>query len=157
VRFVVVAVIAFMAWPAHAHYIDASAVFADRCAERASKLDGLEAQQSFQEYCVITLTKEFLNSGPKRTKRLNDDRIGPIFLWMAPIPGDSSKHQFGTSMPQGGHPPHHSITSLAATSRIGGRSRPRAFAVLRLITSWKRVGCRTGRSAGLSPLRMRAA
>jgi DNA helicase HerA-like ATPase len=28
---------------------------------------------------------------------------------MAPIPGDSSKHQFGTSMPQGGHPPHHSI------------------------------------------------
>jgi hypothetical protein len=72
VRFVVVAVIAFMAWPAHAHYIDASAVFADRCAERASKLDGLEAQQSFQEYCVITLTKEFLNSGPKRTKRERD-------------------------------------------------------------------------------------
>src|SRR2546428_13583 len=30
---------------------------------------------------------------------------------MAPIPGDSSKSQFGTSMPQGGHPPHHSITS----------------------------------------------
>jgi hypothetical protein len=27
---------------------------------------------------------------------------------MAPVPGDSSKHQFGTSMPQGGHPPHHS-------------------------------------------------
>src|SRR5262249_24296267 len=32
---------------------------------------------------------------------------------MAPVPGDSSKHQFGTSMPQGGHPPHHSITWLA--------------------------------------------
>ena len=52
-RFVVVAVIAFMAWPAHAHYIDASAVFADRCAERASKLDGLEAQQSFQEAVAV--------------------------------------------------------------------------------------------------------
>src|SRR5262245_4944476 len=33
---------------------------------------------------------------------------------MAPVPGDSSKHQFGTSMPQGGHPPHHSIISSAA-------------------------------------------
>src|SRR5438876_6415787 len=32
---------------------------------------------------------------------------------MAPVPGDSSKHQFGTSIPQGGHPPHHSITSSA--------------------------------------------
>jgi hypothetical protein len=57
---------------------------------------------------------------------------------MAPVPGDSSKHQFGTSMPQGGHPPHHSITSSAATSRPGGTVRPSAFAVLRLIvvSSW---------------------
>src|SRR5215510_11568209 len=35
---------------------------------------------------------------------------------MAPVPGDSSKHQFGTQMPQGGHPPHHSITSSASAS-----------------------------------------
>src|SRR5262249_50290501 len=26
------------------------------------------------------------------------------------------KHQFGTSMPQGGHPPHHSITPSAVES-----------------------------------------
>jgi hypothetical protein len=38
---------------------------------------------------------------------------------MAPIPGDSSKHQFGTSMPQGGHPPHHSITSSARGQNRG--------------------------------------
>src|SRR6266568_531282 len=39
---------------------------------------------------------------------------------MAPIPGDSSKHQIGTSMPQGGHPPHHSITSSARPDRGSG-------------------------------------
>src|SRR5262249_36369246 len=54
---------------------------------------------------------------------------------MAPIPGDSSKHQFCTSMPQGGHPPHHSITSSARASKLSGTSRPRALAVLRLITA----------------------
>src|SRR5262249_3824794 len=48
---------------------------------------------------------------------------------MAPVPGDSSKHQFGTSMPQGGHPPHHSITSSASASSFGGISRLSAFAV----------------------------
>src|SRR5438128_8385674 len=74
--------------------------------------------------------------------------------WMAPVPGDSSKHQFGTSMPQGGHPPHHSITSSARASSVGGTSRPSALAVLRLITSSNVVGCSTGRSAGLAPLRI---
>jgi hypothetical protein len=38
---------------------------------------------------------------------------------MAPIAGDSSKHQFGTSMPQGGHPPHHSITSSVGRTAVG--------------------------------------
>src|SRR6266498_1399033 len=60
---------------------------------------------------------------------------------MAPIPGDSSKHQFGTSMPQGGHPPHHSITSSARASSVGGTSRPSARTVLRLIMSSNLVGC----------------
>src|SRR6516165_9832597 len=51
---------------------------------------------------------------------------------MAPVPGDSSKHQFGTSMPQGGHPPHHSITSSARARSVGGtngaeRARPAKF------------------------------
>src|SRR6266478_4272039 len=43
---------------------------------------------------------------------------------MAPVPGDSSNHQFGTSMPQGGHPPHHSITSSARAESPDGTSRP---------------------------------
>ena len=50
----------------------------------------------------------------------------------------------------------HSITSSARASRVGGMAIPTALAVLRLITSSNLVDCRTGRSAGLAPLRMRA-
>jgi len=48
----------------------------------------------------------------------------------------------------------HSITSLAWTSSAAGMSIPSAFAVLRLMTSSYLVGCSTGRSAGLAPLRI---
>src|SRR5262249_18752220 len=51
--------------------------------------------------------------------------------------------------------PPHSITSSASCCNCRGALRPRAFAVLRLITSSNLVGCSTGRSAGLSPLRIR--
>src|SRR5262245_61830069 len=50
----------------------------------------------------------------------------------------------------------HSMTSSARASRVGGTSRPRALAVLRLITSSYLVGCCTGRSAGFSPFRIRS-
>src|SRR6266487_6943167 len=50
----------------------------------------------------------------------------------------------------------HSITSSARASRLSGTVRPRALAVLRLITSSYLVGACTGRSAGFSPLRMRS-
>ena len=50
---------------------------------------------------------------------------------------------------------HHSITSSARASRVGGTSRPSAFAVVRLTTSSNLVGCMTGRSAGFPPLRIR--
>jgi hypothetical protein len=53
--------------------------------------------------------------------------------------------------------PHlHSITSSARASRVGGTSRPSAFAVFRLTTSSYLVGAWTGRSAAFSPLRMRS-
>ena len=51
----------------------------------------------------------------------------------------------------------HSITSSARASSNGGTSRPSALAVFRLMTNSKRDDCTTGRSAGFSPLRMRAA
>src|SRR5262245_57885674 len=50
----------------------------------------------------------------------------------------------------------HSITSSASVSRLSEMLTPSALAVLRLITSSNLVGCRTGRSAGLAPLRMLA-
>src|SRR6516165_2783858 len=51
-------------------------------------------------------------------------------------------------------PPHHSITSSARASSVGGISRPSALAVFRLITSSNLAGCWTGRSAGFAPLRI---
>src|SRR6185312_11136163 len=49
-------------------------------------------------------------------------------------------------------PPPHSITSSARTSNVAGTSRPRVFAVRRLITSSTFVGTRTGNSFGFAPL-----
>jgi putative ABC transport system substrate-binding protein len=48
----------------------------------------------------------------------------------------------------------YSITSSARVSSECGTSRPSVFAVLRLITNSNLVGCSTGRSAGLAPLRI---
>src|SRR5262249_670705 len=53
-------------------------------------------------------------------------------------------------------PPAHSITSSARASTVGGTSRPTAVAVLRLMIRWNFVGTSTGRSAGLTPRRMRS-
>jgi hypothetical protein len=50
----------------------------------------------------------------------------------------------------------HSITSSALSRMAGGSSRPSTLAVLRLTVSSRRVGCSTGRSAGLAPLMMRS-
>ena len=52
---------------------------------------------------------------------------------------------------------HYSMTSSARARIDGGTVSPSAFTVLRLTTSSKVVGCRTGRSAGFSPLRIRPA
>src|SRR3981189_970989 len=49
----------------------------------------------------------------------------------------------------------YSITSSAATCRGSWTVRPSALAVLRFITSSNLVGCKTGKSAGFSPLRIR--
>ena len=52
-------------------------------------------------------------------------------------------------------PSHHSITSSARASSVGGISRPRALAVCMLMMSSNLVALITGKSAGLSPLRAR--
>src|SRR5262249_39020899 len=52
--------------------------------------------------------------------------------------------------------PLHSITSSARPSSGSGTVRPSASAVFALMTNSNLVGCTTGRSAGLSPLSIRA-
>jgi hypothetical protein len=53
--------------------------------------------------------------------------------------------------------PIYSTTSSATARTFAGKSRPSAFAVLRLITSSSLVARSTGRSAGFSPFRTRPA
>src|SRR4029453_7014993 len=45
------------------------------------------------------------------------------------------QHQFGTSMPQGGHPPHHSITSSARKEHYLGFASTRWMVATRLSNS----------------------
>ena len=51
-------------------------------------------------------------------------------------------------------PPDHSITSSARARSAAGTVMPSALAVFILMTSWKRVGCSIGKSAGWAPLRI---
>jgi hypothetical protein len=46
------------------------------------------------------------------------------------------------------------MTSVAWKRTAGGMVRPSAWAVFRLMTSSKVVGCSTGKSAGLAPFRI---
>src|SRR5262249_27185187 len=52
-------------------------------------------------------------------------------------------------------PPHHSITSSARASNVGGMVRPSILAACALMTNSNLLACTTGRSAGFVPLRMR--
>ena len=57
----------------------------------------------------------------------------------SPMDGSHSllirSQQFGTQMPQGGHPPHHSINSSACSRKASGIVRSIAFAVRMLTAS----------------------
>src|SRR5438270_8760305 len=79
-------------------------------------------------------------------RQVQSDRSNLAHGWL-PFAADSIRQQFGTQMPQGGHPPHHSITSSARASTSSEILTPSASAVLRLITSSDLVSCRTGISA----------
>src|SRR5262249_1096318 len=68
-----------------------------------------------------------------------------------PFAADSIRQQFGTQMPQGGHPPHHSITSSSRNRRVGEIVIPSALAVFRLTACSNFDGCSIGRSAGFAP------
>jgi len=50
--------------------------------------------------------------------------------------------------------PGYWITSVAWKRNVGGSVRPMAWAVFRLMTNSNCIGCSTGRSAGVAPLRI---
>src|SRR5262249_21136016 len=50
--------------------------------------------------------------------------------------------------------PGHSLTSSGRASKVGGISRPRAFAVVMFMMRSNLVGCSTGISAGFAPRRI---
>src|SRR5262249_1306654 len=83
-------------------------------------------------------------------RQVQSDRSNLAHGWL-PFAAVSIRQQFGTQMPQGGHPPHHSITSSARSRNDSGILRPSALAVVRLTMRSYLVGCSTGRSSGLVP------
>jgi hypothetical protein len=70
-------------------------------------------------------------------------------------PPARGEDQLAGMLPRLPHPAAvHSITSSARASSVSGIWRPSALAVLRLMTISNLVGCTTGNSAGLTPLRI---
>src|SRR5262249_44886243 len=87
-------------------------------------------------------------------RQVQSDRSNLAHGWL-PFAAVSIRQQFGTQMPQGGHPPHHSITSSARARRVAGTSRPSSLAVWMLMMNSNLAAWITGISAGFSPFRMR--
>jgi hypothetical protein len=83
--------------------------------------------------------KQSANSPAARQRRRPDARIGGGEVSSRYLPLRS-----------------HSITSSARASKVAGMSRPRAFAVFRLITVSNLLAACTGNSSGLAPLRIRS-
>jgi hypothetical protein len=67
--------------------------------------------------------------------------------------GPSSRGRLPTTAEAGSFP-HYLMSSSARASTEGGIVRPRTFAVFRLTINSNLVGCSTGRSPGLAPLRI---
>src|SRR5262249_41941303 len=115
-----------------------------------------EERQNLRTPKLLAQNRRSLRINPVHLKNMlrqvQSDRSNLAHGWL-PFAAVSIRQQFGTQMPQGGHPPHHSITSSATASSVGGISTPNAFAVARLMTSSNLVPSSTGRSPGFSPLR----
>src|SRR5262245_42298159 len=103
-----------------------------------------------------------------RLRDIETDCRDRLHVWLLRIVGASTaptsmalpcrwrsrpQHQKRTNAPQ--RKVRYSITSSARASSVAGTSMPSALAVAKLMTNSNLVGCTTGRSAGLAPLRMR--
>src|SRR5262249_20342268 len=117
----------------------------------------IEERQNLRTPKLLAQNRRSLCIDPVHLKNMlrqvQSDRSNLAHGWL-PFAAVSIRQQFGTQMPQGGHPPHHSITSSAMACNVSGTVRPSALAVLRLMTSSSLVDCWTGKSAGLTPWRI---
>src|SRR5499433_3124281 len=116
-----------------------------------------EERQNLRTPKLLAQNRRSLRINPVHLKNMlrqvQSDRSNLAHGWL-PFAADSIRQQFGTQMPQGGHPPHHSITSSARPDRGSGTVMPNAFAVARLMTSSNLAPTSTDRSPGFSPLRI---
>src|SRR5262249_28849581 len=91
-----------------------------------------EERQNLRTPKLLAQNRRSLYINPVHLKNMlrqvQSDRSNLAHGWL-PFAAFSIRQQFGTQMPQGGHPPHHSITSSARASSVGGKSSPSAFAV----------------------------
>jgi hypothetical protein len=106
--------------------------------------------------------------GPERTALVGSAE-GPFWgherhKWNGPVSVQPPLHPMGKNVPEAAmsrcskmtwRPRAYSITSSAPPSKVIGKVRPSALAVLRLRANSTFVTRCTGRSAGLSPLRIR--
>src|SRR5262245_5961860 len=84
------------------------------------------------------------------------DRAGRRLLHCPHHGADGVGASPGLSLELAAHRGSHSITSSARCRIRGGIASPRLLDVLALMVISNRVGCSTGRSAGLAPLRIRS-
>src|SRR5262245_6034330 len=63
-------------------------------------------------------------------RQVQSDRSNLAHGWL-PFAAVSIRQQFGTQMPQGGHPPHHSITSPARASSVAAENADNGPGLLR--------------------------
>src|SRR5690349_14277859 len=91
-------------------------------------------------------------------RKAQREKTTPLYPTIRTSTGaDTSKDQLLTHALQQGGPPPYSITASAVAMSVCGIVSPRVFAVLRLMTNSKVLGCSTGRSAGFAPLRILSA
>src|SRR5262244_4161251 len=117
-----------------------------------------EERQNLRTPKLLAQNRRSLRINPVHLKNMlrqvQSDRSNLAHGWL-PFAAVSIRQQFGTQMPQGGHPPHHSITSSASNWSALGTSRPSNLAACALMTNSNLVDCTTGRSAGFAPFKIR--
>jgi hypothetical protein len=122
---------------------------------RKSHVFRMPAKKLIKSEGTVTSKPEWAGSiaesffpGPFDDPRLSSGYAG---FALSGIPNrDAPVSNDGTDAP----PQRYSITSSARASTGAEISTPSAFAVLRLMNNSNLVGCSTGRSAGLAPLRI---